>query len=228
MLGPFAHPVAFCWMLLRVVGQSLKPVKLLVPCKRAHYCRPTSPNIVAPVLAVVCKRMQQLPTMLGPAVHRGKDTTHKSLQIMRNQRAWPQQYWKSCASRSNIVALRFGDHGTKEMLGVVGWKVWLVSNFARQHATTCNRVCKRTQHVTSNNVGSCWPTMLRPFARDLRLLSRILSKDDNLILGYPFWSQPLWYVVNFMKKVLSCKSRHITILIQRLYEFDYQAGARNY
>ena len=136
---------------------------------------------------------------------------------MRNKRAWPQQCWKSCANESNIVALRFGDHGTKEMLGVVGWKVWPDSNFAQQHATTCNSVCKRTQHVTSNNVGSCWPTMLRPFARGLRLLSCILSKDDNLILGYPFWSQPLWYVVNFMKKVLSCKSRHITILIQRLY-----------
>jgi len=47
----------------------------------------TTPNIVAPtmlgvvecVLAVVCKQMQQLPTMLGPAVQRGKDTTHKSL-----------------------------------------------------------------------------------------------------------------------------------------------------
>ena len=47
----------------------------------------TTPNIVAPtmlgvvacVLAVAYKRMQQLPTILGPAVHRGKDTTHKSL-----------------------------------------------------------------------------------------------------------------------------------------------------
>ena len=47
----------------------------------------TTPNIVAPkmlgvvacMLAVVCKRMQQLPTMLGPAVHLGRDTTHKSL-----------------------------------------------------------------------------------------------------------------------------------------------------
>ena len=47
----------------------------------------TTPNIVAStmlgvvgcVLAVVCKRMQQLPTMLGPVVHRGKDTTYKSL-----------------------------------------------------------------------------------------------------------------------------------------------------
>ena len=28
MLGPFAHPIACCWMLLLVVAQSLKPVKL--------------------------------------------------------------------------------------------------------------------------------------------------------------------------------------------------------
>ena len=26
-------------------------------------------------------------------------------------------------------------------------------------ATTCNRVCKRTQQVTPNNIRSCWPTM---------------------------------------------------------------------
>ena len=77
-----------------------------------------------------------------------------------NERVWPQQRWRSCANGSNIVALRFGDHATKQMLGVVGWNVWPVSNFAQQHATTPNRVCKRMQHVTSNNVGSCWPTML--------------------------------------------------------------------
>ena len=40
---------------------------------------PTMLGVVACVLAVVCKRMQQLETMLGPAVHRGKDTTHESL-----------------------------------------------------------------------------------------------------------------------------------------------------
>ena len=28
-------------------------------------------------------------------------------------------------------------------------------NNTQQYPTTCNRVCKRTQHVTSNNVGSC-------------------------------------------------------------------------
>ena len=46
------------------------------------------------------------------------------------------------------------------------------SNFVQQHATTSNNMqqgAQTTQHVTSNNVGSCWPTMLRPFARGLSL-----------------------------------------------------------
>ena len=40
---------------------------------------------------------------------------------------------------------------------------------------TLRRVCKRTQHVTSNNVGSCWPTMLLQFARGFRCLKLRLS-----------------------------------------------------
>ena len=40
-------------------------------------------------------------------------------------------------------------------------------NNTQQHPTTCNRVCKRTQHETFTNVGSCWSTMLRLFARSL-------------------------------------------------------------
>ena len=46
----------------------------------------TTPSIVAPTMLgvvacvlAVCKRMQQLQTMLGPAVHRGKNTSHKAL-----------------------------------------------------------------------------------------------------------------------------------------------------
>ena len=35
--------------------------------------------VVTSVLAVLYKRIQQLPTMLGPAVHRGKDTSPKTL-----------------------------------------------------------------------------------------------------------------------------------------------------
>ena len=32
-------------------------------------------------------------------------------------------------------------------------------NNSQQHRRTCNRVCKQTQHITSNNTGSCWPTI---------------------------------------------------------------------
>ena len=52
---------------------------------------------------------------------------------------------------------------------VVGSVVWPISNFAQQLPTTCKRVCKGTKHVTFNNVGSCWPTMLRLLARGFRI-----------------------------------------------------------
>ena len=84
------------------------------------------------------------------------------------------------------------------------WQLWsaMLRPFARSlttpnntHQRTCNRVCKltqrvrlhanglnntvckRTQHVTSNNVGSCWSTMLRPFARG--------STSDNVGSYWP-------------------------------------------
>ena len=40
---------------------------------------PTKLGVVASVSAVVCKWMLLLPTMLGPPVHSGKDTTQKTL-----------------------------------------------------------------------------------------------------------------------------------------------------
>ena len=96
----------------------------------------------------------------------------------------PSNVGRSVQTRgSNIVALRFGDHGTKEMLGLVSSNVWPVSNFVQQFPTTYNRVSKRTQHVTSSNVGSYWPTMYmsRPFlAPDLcgtRSGTRVVEKD---------------------------------------------------
>ncbi|CAH3185134.1 unnamed protein product [Porites evermanni] len=68
-------------------GSDASQSDLLVTPKGCVQTGATSPNVVAPtmlgvvacVLAVVCKRMQQLPSTLEPAVHRGKDTTHKSL-----------------------------------------------------------------------------------------------------------------------------------------------------
>ena len=52
-------------------------------------------------------------------------------------------------------------------------------NNTQQHPTTCNRVCKRTQHITSNNVGICWPKILHPFARGL---------TNNIIIIIPLFT----------------------------------------
>ena len=54
--------------------------------------------------------------MLEPAGQHGKDTPHNTLENMRDPRAWPEQCWKSCANGVNFVAIRIGDHETKEML----------------------------------------------------------------------------------------------------------------
>ena len=70
MLRPFAHPVARCCVLLGVVGQSLKPENSFSGLVQRDATTPnivgsTMLRVVACVLAVVYKRMQQLPTMLG-------------------------------------------------------------------------------------------------------------------------------------------------------------------
>ena len=75
---------------------------------------------------------------------------------MRHERAWPQQCWKSCANGSNIVALT--------MLGVVGWKVWPVSNFAQQHAATCNNMQQGVQTSATCNIQQCWELLVNNVA----------------------------------------------------------------
>ena len=47
---------------------------------------------------------------------------------------WPTLLW-SHANRRNIVAVRFACHRTTEMLGLVGSKVWPVSNCTQQVPT---------------------------------------------------------------------------------------------
>jgi len=154
-------------------------------------------GVVASVLAEVCKRTQQLPTLL-------------------DQQCWEllRPCWQWCLNRGNnfqqcvdllcivgriqpirLCKLEFGSHlgayvdptMDPTFLRFVSAiteqkKCWellaqkfdrfesLRNNNSQQQATTCNRVCKRTQHVTSNNVGSCWPTKLRPFVRGWRSL----------------------------------------------------------
>ena len=154
-------------------------------CKRTQHVTSNDVGIVAPtmlgvvacVLAVVCKRMQQLPTMLRPAVDRGKDK--------------PISLCKTCVMRvrgSNNVGRVVQTHPTLllyasaiteqkkcwELLAEKFDRFQTVRNNTQQHPTTCNRVCKRTQQITSNNVWSCWPAMLRPFARGFTFKRKII------------------------------------------------------
>ena len=55
-------------------------------------------GVVAFVLAVVCKRMQHFPAMLGATVHRGSDKSHKTLESMCNALTWLQQCWEKVKS----------------------------------------------------------------------------------------------------------------------------------
>ena len=65
-----------------------------------------------------------------------------------------------------------------------GLEVLPVSSVAQQLPTTrntitCNRVYKRTQHVTSNNARSCSPTMLRPFAQGFKHPNVISNRAEH-------------------------------------------------
>ena len=44
-----------CWHLLALVAYSLKPVKLLGPCKRTQHCWPTTPNNVGSCWHLLCQ-----------------------------------------------------------------------------------------------------------------------------------------------------------------------------
>ena len=82
---------------------------------------------------------------------------------MWNARAWPQEW----------TLLRYASAITEQkkcwgLLTQTFDRFRTLHNNSQQHTTTCNRVCKRTQHATSSNAGSCWPVTLRPFAWSLK------------------------------------------------------------
>ena len=149
---------------------------------------PTMLGVVACVLAVVCKWMQQLQqcwdmqcivgriqpiSLCKPCIMsvRGPNNVGRAVQmdptLLRYASAITEQ--KKCWE---LLAEKFDRFQT-------------LRNNTQQHPTTCNRVWKRTQHVTSNNVGSCWPTMLRPFAWGFKLHNVLALKSllfQNLVL----------------------------------------------
>jgi len=142
---------------------------------------PTMLGIVACVLAVVCKRMQQLPTMLGPAVHRGRIHPISLCKPCVMSVRGPNNVGRAVQTDPTLLPYASTITEQKKCWKLLAEKFdrfQTLHNNTRQYPTTCNRVCKRTQHVTSNNVGSCWSTMLRPFARSLSLLVRHKPRLD--------------------------------------------------
>ena len=130
-----------------------------------------------PLYKAACKRTQQLPTLLAQQCW--------DLQCIVG-RIQPISLCKPCvmsvrdpnnvrrAVQTDLTLLRYASAITEqkkcwELLAEKFDRFQTLRNNTQQHPTTCNRVYKRRQHVTSNNIGTCWPTMFRPFARGLIL-----------------------------------------------------------
>ena len=98
-----------------------------------------------------------------------------------NARAWPQDCWKSCENGSNIVTLCFSDHRTKEMLGFVASKGWLVSNFAQQLITTRNNMQQGVQTDATCSIQQGW---------------EMLANNVVFVCKGLYWSagSKLWYL----------------------------------
>ena len=98
---------------------------------------------------------------------------HSSSRIFEGTQAHytssPKSYglhpFSRCSTGLNIVGsccIRF--HVAKSL---TGFRLWATTPY-NSKKNAIGRVCKRTQRVTSNNVGSCWPTVLSAFARGFR------------------------------------------------------------
>ena len=158
MLGPFAHPVACCWMLLGVVAQSLKLVKffsqqlptlLLFRDRRsvAQQCwirLHSSSNIVGATHADYAwftktyglypsHDVLQVPTLLGVVA-----------SVCRPLPIRAQQCWDWLANNNALV--------------------WQVSNFVQQNTTTSNKMQQGVQADASCNIQQCWELLAKNVA----------------------------------------------------------------
>ena len=123
-------------------------------------------------------------TMLWPAVHHRKDTTHKTLSTICIH--------KMCNNNIKFI----------EMLGVNGSNVWQVSS--QQHATTYNSMCKWTQHVTSNNVVSICTGLNLSSAPILLVLFNLERKEREGEVGSHFFIFITLCVLNLFNFLCRC------------------------
>ena len=131
-------------VLLQIVAQCVPTLSE----KKSGNAGTIGPIFAVRELKATCKRTQQLPT-LGQQCWKllrscwqwcanGRNSSQQCWDLQCNveriqparlckpcvmRLRSPNNVGKSCANRSNIVALRFSDHGAKETLVVVGSKV---------------------------------------------------------------------------------------------------------
>ena len=142
------------------------------------------------MLRSVFKRSQQVPTLLCIQMNIQRILGQKYPQFHANH--WIRRVERM--RRCNIVGCIVQTHATllcyASMIAKQK-KCWMLHlkfdqfqtscNNIQQVATTCNMVCKRSQHVASNNVACCCTTMLRSFARGFRVAFQILGCSQPLL-----------------------------------------------
>ena len=131
-----------------------------------------------------CVMSMRGPNNVGGPVHTDPTLLHNAQAITEQKKCWA------------LLARKFD------------WFQTLHNNY-KQCTTTCNRVCKWTQHVRSNNAGSCCPTMLHSFAWGLRkeFIDPKTVWDTNMDAALLFWDTN-------MVEVTSCKKAYATALLK--------------
>ena len=106
---------------------------------------------------------------------------------MHSERAWPPTMFEELCKRIQHCCSTLRGSRNKRNVGSCWLKSLTGSNFAQQHATTSNNMQQGVQTDATCNIQqcwSCWPTMLRPFARGLiRTLNSLLLKAGAHLMG---------------------------------------------
>ena len=91
-------------------------------------------------------------------------------RILKNGRNNPQL---CCPNNVGSCCVRVGSGVQTDLTTPINVETCSASweGYKTHKTLETNRVYKRTQYVISNNAGSCWLTMLRPFAQGLTFIS---------------------------------------------------------
>ena len=94
------------------------------------------------------------PNNVGSCMHRGTETTHRLCKPCIMRVRGPNNVGRAVQTDLTLLPYASGITEQKKCWELLAEKFDQFQTVAQQHPTTCNRVCKRTRHVTSKNVGS--------------------------------------------------------------------------